>query len=101
MPRESQISNYDALDKLLKTKEITPTDYDAGVCLANLRTNGLRDGGEDWDEFEACRRFMGRKGSRIWKLVSNVCLYGRYPRFMNTERNRPASAWKADELDRS
>jgi hypothetical protein len=53
------------------------------------------------EAWAASEKVLGALGSRTHNLVKNICVYGRFARFIDVSSPRPLEAWSADLKDRT
>jgi hypothetical protein len=70
--------------------------------------NGVRfqqyqsDTSDDVDlAMKASNKVLKALGQRTYNLVRNVCVFGRFQRFIDTSSPRPTEAWRADSQDKT
>jgi hypothetical protein len=57
------------------------------------------DEAKDELKYLAARDVLKAAGTRAWGNVQNIVINHRWPRFLDTERQRPVAAWLSDERD--
>lgn len=78
------------------------------ACIGNLQPSGegsiaiptdASDNAKAEADYLRSREAVKGAGSRAWSQTQNIVIHHHWPRFLDTERDRPDGAWTADARD--
>lgn len=96
-------NKYHGLYKAMFPQGFPGSVLDADMIIDGQPFEPISDEGMEDRElaWAASERILAALGRRTHQLVKNICVFGRFERFIDTSSLRPREAWRADSINKT